>query len=215
MSQVEIRLYRREDRDGVRLIAFQTGYMGEPIDWYWRDQQTFADLITSYYTDREPESLFVAELDGTVMGYLTGCVDSRRAMGSATREIRRMIRRGAFFRPAIASFFWHSIFDLVQDRGVPDEMLIDPRWPAHLHIDLLPEIRGRGVGRRLMNRWFGRLRELGSPGVHLGTFAENRRAIAFFETCGLTRLGDAVAAPGFRTREGERMHAQWMVRTLG
>jgi GNAT superfamily N-acetyltransferase len=176
MSQVEIRLYRPEDRDRVRLIAFQTGYMGEPIDWYWRDQQTFADLITRYYTDREPESLFVAELDGTVMGYLTGCVESRRAIGAATREIRRMIRRGAFFRPAIASFFWNSIFDLVRDRRAPEEMLIDPRWPAHLHIDLLPEIRGRGVGRR---------------------------------------LGDAVAAPGFRTRQGARMHAQWMVRALG
>ena len=36
-------------------------------------------MFTSYYTDAEPQSALVAELDGEVAGYLLGCVDSRRA----------------------------------------------------------------------------------------------------------------------------------------
>lgn len=214
LPEFELRAYRSADRDSVRRIAFLTGYMGEPVDWLWRDAPSFADLITRYYTDREPESLFVADRAGEVVGYLTGCVESARARGSAARESSQLMRRGALLWPGVAGFLWRSMFDVMRDRRMPDEVLCDPRWPAHLHIDLLPEARGRGVGRRLMGRWLGRLRELGSAGVHLGTFAENRKAIGFFEACGFRRFDDPIPAPGFRTRAGQRMHAQWMVLSL-
>ncbi len=214
MEKLDIRLYRPEDRDRVRFVAFQTGYMGDPVDWLWRGLASFADLITKYYTDEEPESIFVVERDGTVVGYLTGCVDSTRVIGTAKRESLRLVRRGGLLRPGVAGFLWRSVLDVARDRGTPGEVIVDARWPAHLHIDLLPEARGRGVGRRLMNHWFDRLRKLGVCGVHLGTFAENHDAIRFFEACGFARHGEPVAVPGFRTRAGERMHAQWMVRSL-
>jgi ribosomal protein S18 acetylase RimI-like enzyme len=214
MAEFEIRAYEPRDRDAVRAICFETGYMGDPVDWLWRDRESFADLITRYYTDHEPGSLFVVERGGRVVGYLTGCVDSERCRGFAAGEVRRLVRRGALVRPGVAPFFWRSILDLLRDRQAPDEVLGDPRWPAHLHIDLLPEARRRGVGRRLMARWLDRLRSGGSPGVHLGTFAENQGALPFFEACGFRRLGEPVRVPGFRTREGGRMHAQWMVCSL-
>lgn len=215
MPEFEIRSYRPSDRARVRRIAFDTGYMGDPVDWLWGDPESFADLITRYYTDREPESLFVVDRGGEVLGYLTGCVDSRRVLGVAAGEFGRLLRRGALLRPGVAGFLWRALLDTACDRVVAQEALVDPRWPAHLHIDLLPAARRRGLGRRLMQRWFARLRELGSAGVHLGTFAENRGAISFFEACGFRRYGDPLRAAGFRTREGARMHAQWMVHSLG
>jgi ribosomal protein S18 acetylase RimI-like enzyme len=214
MGEFQIRAYEPRDRDAVRRICFETGYMGDPIDWLWRDRESFADLITRYYTDREPESLIVAEREGLVVGYLTGCVDSERTRGFAAREVRRLVRRGALLRPGVAGLFWRSIFDLLRDRQAPDELLGDPRWPAHLHINLLPEARRRGIGRRLMDRWLARLRASASPGVHLGTFAENAKARPFFEACGFRRHGEPMRVPGMRTREGGRMHAQWMVCSL-
>ena len=212
--ELRIRPYRAEDRTAVRSIAFATGYMGEPVDWLWGDRETFADVITRYYTDREPESLLVGECDGTVVGYLSGCVDSRAAAGSAAREIGRIVRRGGFLRRGMAAFFWRSIFDLARDRSVRDDVLHDPRFPAHLHVDLLPEGRGRGLGRRLVHAWLGRLRERGVPGVHLGTFAENAGALRFFSGFGFAHHGTPLPVPGFRTRGGARMHVQWMVRSL-
>jgi ribosomal protein S18 acetylase RimI-like enzyme len=214
VSEFAIRAYEPSDRPAVRSIVFETGYMGESIEWLWRDRESFADLITRYYTDREPESILLAERNGVVAGYLTGCVDSALAAGSSAGEIRRLLLRGALFRPGVASFLWRAIGDVMRDRGAPEEALSDPRWPSHLHIDLLPEARGKGLGRRLMSRWFERLARVGSPGVHLGTFAENHEAIRFFESCGLARHGAPIRAPGFRTREGRRMHVQWMVRAL-
>ena len=174
MPEFEIRPYQPADREAIRRICFETGYMGEPIDWLWRDRESFADLITRYYTDREPESILVAARGREVVGYLTGCVDSERARGAAGREIRRLLRSGALLRPGLAAFLGRALIDVVRDRGAPEESL-GARWPAHLHIDFLPEGRGKGLGRRILTQWFERLRGLGVPGVHLGTFAENHR----------------------------------------
>jgi ribosomal protein S18 acetylase RimI-like enzyme len=209
-----IRPYTANDRPAVRQICFETGYMGEPVDWLYGDRESFNDLITRYYTDQEPESIFLAERDGQVVGYLTGCVDSERTRGVGAREMQGVLLHGGLIKPGSARFLWRLLFDILRDRDTPSEYLKDPRYPAHLHIDLLPEGRGHGMGRRLMTAWLDRLRERGVPGVHLGTFAENANAIAFFQACGFERHGDPQRAPGFRTREGKRMHVQWMTRSV-
>ena len=49
----------------------------------------------------------------------------------------------------------------IRGRSTDDELRA-VRWPAHLHIDLLPEARGSGVGRQLMARWLDALRADGS-----------------------------------------------------
>ena len=35
MAEFEIRPYRPSDREQIRMIVFETGYMGEPIDFLW------------------------------------------------------------------------------------------------------------------------------------------------------------------------------------
>jgi GNAT superfamily N-acetyltransferase len=136
------------------------------------------------------------------------------AAGAVKREIGRLVVRGALVRPATAAFFWRSLADVVRDGGGRDDVLQDARWPAHLHIDLLPVGRGRGVGRRLMEAWLARARAHGACGVHLGTFAENTAARRFFTACGFAPHGAPLVVPGFRTRAGARMHVQWMVRAV-
>ena len=72
-----IRSYRSSDRDAVRRLCCQTGFLGEPIDPVYEDRELFADFLTTYYTDHEPESSFVIERDGELYGYLLG---SRRPL---------------------------------------------------------------------------------------------------------------------------------------
>src|SRR5919108_5903995 len=74
-----IRGYRRSDRDAVRKLCCETGFLGEPIDPVYEDRELFADFLTTYYTDHEPESSFVLEMDGEIRGYLLGC---RRPLGN-------------------------------------------------------------------------------------------------------------------------------------
>jgi ribosomal protein S18 acetylase RimI-like enzyme len=192
--------------------------MGEPVDWLWRDAESFADLFTAYYTDAEPESALVVDLDGVAAGYLLGCVDSRRAWSPAIIFGRHLLRRGIGFRPGTAGVVWRSFGDVVVDglRGrLPPASVSDDRWPAHLHIDLLPSIRGLGMGASLMRTWLGTLQERGVRGCHLETLGENHGAIAFFESTGFQRQGARASAPGFRSRSGERLTIQRMVQDLG
>jgi len=211
-----IRPYRAGDRDQVRHICFATGFMGDPVDWQWRDEASFADMFSSYYTDVEPESASVVELDGRVAGYLLGCLDGQRAFDPAAVALRHVLRRGIAFRPGTAGIVWRTAWDGVGDlargRVRRDDLdFRDARWPAHLHIDLLPEARGGGAGRRLVTGWLEHLRERSVPGCHLTTFAENAGALAFFRSTGFRLHGDPVLVPGLRTRAGARMHSQVLV----
>jgi hypothetical protein len=49
-----IRLYRPSDRDAVRRLCCETGYLGKAIDPVFEDRELFADYLTSFYTDWEP-----------------------------------------------------------------------------------------------------------------------------------------------------------------
>jgi ribosomal protein S18 acetylase RimI-like enzyme len=216
VRDVAIRSYRPEDREAVRRICFLTGFMGESAEWMWRDRPSFADAFSGYYTDREPGSASVVEIDGVVMGYLLGCRDSSRADDPAVVIARHVLRRGIALRPGTAGFLWRTLLDATRDLAsgrvrVADYGYEDPRYPAHLHIDLLPSARGVGAGARLLRGWLDELRDAGTRGCHLQTLHENTGAIAFFEAMGFRREGPTVLVPGQRTRAGGRTHIQRMV----
>src|SRR2546423_9551679 len=67
-----IRKYCARDREIVRHLCCETGFLGNPIDPVFEDRELFADFLTGYYTDWEPESAFVLEVGGVVKGYLLG-----------------------------------------------------------------------------------------------------------------------------------------------
>ena len=216
-SPIEVRPYRADDRAAVRQICHLTGYMGDPISWQWRDEQSFADLFSSYYTDREPESSLVAELDGRVVGYLLGCRSTAR-IGDPLRPLyAQLVNRGLLVRRGTAGVLWRSGWDGMVEVAHRRPLVKEPNdaaHPAHLHINLLPEARGRGVGRRLVSRWFASLTAGGVPGCQLGTWAENRHAIAFFRSVGFRALGPPINMPGMRSPSGARHHVLWMATEL-
>ncbi|MGJ3264098.1 MAG: hypothetical protein ACFE0R_12770 [Salinarimonas sp.] len=69
--------------------------------------------------------------------------------------------------------------------------------PAHLHLNLLPRARGRGVGRRLLGAWCARLAAEAGAGaprpLHVGVNPRHAGALAFWPACGLARIGAADA----------------------
>lgn len=51
---------------------------------------------------------------------------------------------------------------------------LTPAFPAHLHINLAPEARNRGVGSTLIEAFIADARDAGLPGVHLVTGRDSR-----------------------------------------
>jgi len=191
----DVRPYRPHDRAAVREICRVTAYGGrEPL----LDARLFTELMTRYYTDFTPEAVWVAEQKGRIVGYLAGCFDEadlRRVM------IRRIIpaavagalARGLLLRRALWRLAAPLPRFLAAERPARNADL--SAYPAHLHINLTPEARGRALGDRLVAQLCAEAARRGLPGVHATVLAENRPARRFFERLGFREL---VRRPAFR-----------------
>lgn len=62
------------------------------------------------------------------------------------------------------------------------------RYPAHLHINLAPAFRSRGIGARLIEVFAARAAAAGAAGVHVVTAASARNA-GFYARCGFAERG--------------------------
>ena len=117
MSPVGVRSFVAEDREAVRDISYRTGFMGESAESFWRHRESWADLWTSYYTDREPESLYVATMDDSVVGYLAGCMNTAAMTPSTDETMKAVIRKHwLLFRPGTAGFLYRGMLDTIRDR---------------------------------------------------------------------------------------------------
>ena len=216
MDGMEIRTFGESDRAALSDLFGRAGE-DSPSGSLWGHEESEAAVYLTPYMDLEPDSLFIAVVDGALTGYLTGCLDSFAFPSETERMEQAMRKYRLIFRARTAAFFARGLFDVAisairRQRTAAD--FDDARWPAHLHINVLPQVRGTGVGRALMTRWFERLMESDSRGCHLQTLVENNRAVLFFERMGFEGHGPTPLVPGIRYR-GKRLHQQTMVWSPG
>ncbi|UCM88113.1 GNAT family N-acetyltransferase [Streptomyces marincola] len=183
-----IRPYEPGDLDALRDICVRTGLYGQDATPHYRDPAVLPALFAEPYAAFDPGLVFVADNGQRAIGYVVGTADSA-AFFAAFRE--RWLPRFAERFPEPSGplegpeeqvrYLLHHAEDML-DAEVAAE------YPAHLHIDLLPEGQRRGLGRRLLATLFDALRERGVPGVHLGMSPLNDGARRFYERVGMTRL---------------------------
>ena len=144
----EIRSYRSSDREAVRRLCCETGFLGAPIDPVYQDRELFADFLTTYYTDHEPESSFVIDSGGELHGYLLG---SRKPLLNQLYAFQQNIVLGI---RALARYQRYNERSRRFVRWVLGngwrEVPAAPRRVPHFHINLLPEARKMATTRALM-----------------------------------------------------------------
>lgn len=185
-----IRNFRPSDREGVRKLCCMTGFLGQPIDPVYEDRELFADFLTTYYTDHEPESSFVLESDGEICGYLLGCrYPLRNQLYSFYQNVwlfLRALTRYFRYEPRSRRFIrWTLVHGW---REVPAA----PRRTPHFHINLLPDARKMSTTRALMSAYLSYLYRCGEKRVYgqIVTF-ESRRGERMFERYGFNVLNRA------------------------
>ena len=138
----------------------------------------------------------------------------RAAASPAAALARHAVRRLLFFRPGTAGFLWRSLWDTARARALPTGELLDPRWPSHLHTNLLPRgarMRCRHAADAGVARAAARRRVAGLPP---GDPGGERAGDRLFTRMGFDRFGPPLLRPGMRLRSGGRMHLQLMTQTL-
>lgn len=180
-----IRPARPGDREAVYDICARTGDAGDDATGLVEHPELYGHLWAGAYLELEPRFAFVAEEDGAVHGYVLGALDT------------------SSFEQRLDEVWWPPLRDRYPLPGggtevdrrhvamlhhpVPTPLDVVARYPSHLHIDLLPRLQGRGVGRALMHGLLAALRDAGSTGVHLGVSPRNERALGFYDHLGFRR----------------------------
>lgn len=193
---IHYRHCRGADAEEVINVCYRTGFMGEDLTGTGRfnDIRLFGFLFCLYYVLYEPETSFVAvdsDSEDRVVGYILGTAD---AAGQGRGFNRTMMPR---ILARLFLYTWwrhHESFAEVMywNRHRPEKtQTIDFNvYPAHLHIDILPEYQRRGIGRELMTRFEERLRVLEAGGVYLETSNHNTKALGFYRKRGFTILSE-------------------------
>ena len=176
-----IRHYEPRDRAVVREICCDTADAGEPVEHFFPDREVFADLLTRYYTDFAPAASWVAEQDGQVIGYLTGCLDTKNFLRTTALHIVPV----AILKALVHGSLWHRFVrqNLRLPKSHRRQLLAE--YPAHFHLNLRAGDRGHGTGRQLLEKF---LSQAGELGIHAGVSETNRAGRKFFERDGFVVL---------------------------
>jgi len=174
----------------VANIAYQTGYFGDPAQIFFPDPALFGDLWIGPYLHKsglERGTLGLvavqvgAEGSAEILGYIVGMTYPAQYQQALSSEVVRVLGKLATGRyprwRGCVAYLARALF-------YPGPHLDGGAYPAHLHLNLLPQARGQGLGGRLLDSYLGVLRLGGIRGVQLSTTLENRSALALYQKRG-------------------------------
>lgn len=178
-----------EDLPALYRVCLRTGDAGKDATHLQDDPDILGELFVGPYVTLEPDLAFTLQGPRGPSGYVLGALD--------TRDFNKRLRtqwlpklQAVHADPGDDQTQWQGS-DWVR-RAVHHPFLEFPPvlkpYPSHVHIDLLAEARGQGIGRHLMQTIMEELARLGSPGVHLQVNPKNFAAQAFYRNLGFAPL---------------------------
>ena len=169
---MKIRAYKEKDRENCREICHKTA--SAPA--YVKSKELVCLLYCDYYLDNEPENCFVlADENDRAVGYIL-CAEDERIFCKGMKPYLKRVRKLSFAE------WLMDVFATLADK--PNVR----KYPAHLHIDILPEGQRRGYGSDLLITLENHLKEKGVKGVRLGVDGGNKGAHAFYKVNGYTLI---------------------------
>tara|TARA_Y100001970_G_C14058532_1_gene762894 strand:- start:78 stop:677 length:600 start_codon:yes stop_codon:yes gene_type:complete len=179
-----IRNYCKKDLNKVYEICLKTGNAGSDASNLYKDPKLLGHVYVGPYVELEPQSAFILEIETQVCGYIIGTKNSKHFFDKINLNwLPRMKKK---YKIPLNDPKDYNLDDgLINSFYFPEKPPDFPKYPAHLHIDILPEGQGQGMGVKLMNYFFKYLEENKVRGLHLGVDEKNKRAIRFYKKYGL------------------------------
>lgn len=164
---ITIRKYQEKDRENLLKICIETSSLPTESE---KDLDFLNLMFNDYYAIVEPDNCFVAaDENDEAVGYILCAENFDRYFKTFKGLYLPMIKKLGmkYYTMAISEIAVHSIFR--------------KKYPAHLHIDILPVCQGKGTGTALMNELKDHLKEKGIDTLMLSCGMGNKRAIKFYE----------------------------------
>jgi GNAT superfamily N-acetyltransferase len=206
-SPPRLRPVSTADLPALYAISLATGAAGDDATDQYVDGRLLGHIYSAPYATLSPETAFVAEDDLGVGGYVVGAVDTRVFEARLEREwwprLRAIYDDPSATPPSMRTPDQHRAHMIHHPHRMTGAMI--ETFPAHVHMNLLPRMQRRGIGRRFLELWLSAAQRLGATGVHCGVNAANHRGLAFWQAVGFAPYDVAGEISG-RTR--------WFVRAL-
>ncbi|SMQ62176.1 Acetyltransferase (GNAT) family protein [Devosia lucknowensis] len=188
---VSLRRYRPADLDALYRICLETGQAGADATALHHDGHLVGHIYSAPYGVLEPDKVFVAEDSAGVAGYIVGTHDTDGFDERLEREWWPALRERYADAENLTEADRIRVAAIMEPHHPPAELVA--AYPAHIHMNLLPRLRGQRVGTRLLDMWIEEARAAGVSGIHLGASATNTGGIAFWTRSGFAPL---IEAPG-------------------
>ncbi len=171
-----IRPYESKDKENVRFVCLNSE---GPCKSSKRGINFGLAVYCDYYIEKEPHNCFVAadESDKAV-GYIICAEDFDKFYPVFLDEYYTRIKKWEFKRRRSAL------------RSVIPHEKYKEEYPAHLHIDVLPEYQRMGLGHKMTDALLAHLKEKGVKGLMLTTWIKNEKGRGFYDKYGFTLLAE-------------------------
>ena len=193
-----VRPLQPRDIEALYAISLPTGLAGGDASSLYRDPKLLGHVYSAPYASLQPDLCFVAEDAAGVAGFVVGTDDTRAWESRLKREWWPMLRRQYPAPDAAQVAEWphdqRRIFMIHNPAPVPTAVV--QAYPAHLHINLLPRLQGRGIGARLFAAWLAAAAARGAGPLHVGVNRQNTRAFGFWHRLGFVELDIPEARAG-------------------
>jgi ribosomal protein S18 acetylase RimI-like enzyme len=183
---VTVRRYQPFDLPGMYQVCLRTGDSGRDATHLYRNPDLLAHIYAGPYPVADPGLSFVAVDEQGVLGYIIATADT--STFEAWQEdhwwpvLREQYPASLAQDPGDGTQDWQQIAHIHRARPTPDDLY--EKYPAHMHIDILPRGQRSGLGRRLVTTLTDALRARNVPGLHLGVGSRNVGAFAFYQAIG-------------------------------
>jgi ribosomal protein S18 acetylase RimI-like enzyme len=193
-----IRTFRSADLEALYAISLATGHEGGDASHLYEDRKLIGLIYSAPYALLEPRLALVVEDDEGVAGFAVGTPDTGKWQERLEAEWWPKLRRqhaDPAERPASEwSADQRRAYAIHHPRRTPQQVV--ELYPAHLHLNLLERIQGRGAGTMLFSEWVARASEQGVGATHVGVNSANARAVRFWTRRGFDRLKLEDSDPG-------------------
>jgi GNAT superfamily N-acetyltransferase len=187
---LDIRPFNSADLDALYLISLATGHEGGDASHLYTDGKLMGHIYAAPYALLEPDLALVVEDAHGVAGFVVGTSDTRSWFQRLENEWWPHLRTTYEDPASIPTADWSAdqrrAF-MIHHPSPPPTVIIE-RYPAHLHLNLLPHVQGRGIGRLLFSEWMAIAARYGAGPIHIGANRSNPGAIRFWSQLGFKTL---------------------------